>query len=102
MHQKLKNMRIDEDKEEFDLSDHNLITAEFEYRKTDKIERTPVKETRFYYSTNEKRLNDFGKAVIPKINGIKKRTIGTISQLMKEEADNKLRTEYRNPRDGTL
>ena len=53
-----------------------------------------------FLSTNEKRLKDFGRALIPKINQSNATTIGAINQMMTEEADAKLKTKHRNSEAG--
>ena len=41
-------MKIDEDKEEFDLSDHNMITTKFELKKYATKEESPGSEASYF------------------------------------------------------
>ena len=92
MQQKLTCMKIDESKEEYDLSDHNLITAIFEFRKVGKREsKTNARKEKWFYSTIANDLKFFGENVRRKIIESNVDTIGELSKIITVEADSKFK-----------
>ena len=91
----LVNMNIDEKKNEFDLSDHNLITANFKMELTKaKFNRNNWVETTFY-TTKEESLKKFCKAVEQEIINENIESIEKFDQVMKEKADKELKRTMR-------
>ena len=80
-------------KEQFDLSDHNLITATFKLGKYERKKENSdgQKRTKCYYSTNETLLKVFGESIRERIVEERAKTIGMINLIMTDEAEDKLR-----------
>ena len=94
-YKRFHKMRIDEEKDVYDLSDHNLIEVEFrvqeekrEYKKSEWVERE-------YYKTDKSSLEMFRKRLEEKVVRNKMESMDELEKKMKETADAVLKSVYR-------
>ena len=95
MHQKLCQMKIDECKEEFDLSDHNLITAVFEFQRENNVEHNVGTNRKWIYKTDQSSLLIYGSEVRQRLRESDVTTIGELNNIMIERADCRLKKEIK-------
>lgn len=94
-YKRFHSMRIDEEKEIFDLSDHNLMEAEF--KTTDERKEYKVKEwvERKYYKTDRRSLDKFRQSLEDSVNRTRVDGLEELELRMKEVADKVLERTYR-------
>ena len=89
------HMKIDENKEEYDLSDHNLITAVFEFKKMCTEDENKIADRKWCYSMKEEKLKKYGEEIRKKIIENRTENMGNLNELMIKEADNMLKIELK-------
>ena len=96
MYDYYRSIQIDEGKEIFDISHHNLIVVNFSTETDEcRFEKLGKWETREFYKTDEISLNRYVRALETKITGRNTDHINTLNEAIKETADEILRKTYR-------
>lgn len=82
LHQKFSSLEVDEAKQHYDLSDHNLLIANFiVHNEHTRPKKQPTKET-YFYSTKDEDLKMFGEKVADTLNEENTKSINhTIEQI---------------------
>ena len=94
-YQWVMEMEIDEDKDVFDLSDHNLITLKLQLpANRSKDLKKGEKITVEYYKTEEEALNVFSEEVGKRIQENSINGIESLNRMMKDVANEKLKARY--------
>ena len=94
-YQWVMEMEIDEDKDVFDLSDHNLITLKLQLpANRSKDLKKGEKITVEYYKTEEVALNVFSEEVGKRIQENSINGIKSLNSMMKDVANEKLKARY--------
>ena len=97
MHQKFTCMEIDDAKQHYDLSDHNLLTATFEIQTNHKNEKPSKNKINFFYSTKEECLRKFGQRVETILQGQNTCTLEKLEETMLTVAEDDLRKTFKRP-----
>ena len=88
MYKKFVRMKVDEDKEEFDLSDHCYIRADFKIEGRKKREKKEViKEIEFYAVKEKPRMNKFIKGMEDKFRDAEGMDIQGLEGIIRQQAD---------------
>ena len=96
MYKLFENMKVDEDKEEFDLSDHCCIKADFVMKGREIGTRGErVGEIEFYAVKEESRMMKFVQKVEEQLNGIEGLDIQKMEEVMKKQADAHIKKKKR-------
>lgn len=95
MYDKFISMTIDEDKEIYDLSDHNLLTARFEIKRKERKNRSKKEIEREYFSKENKLLTDFRARLEDRWGKNKPGTVIEMIHTMNETANEILKKVYK-------
>ena len=96
LYRKLEAMIIDEKKEQYDLSDHNVVQISFKWTDNKKWHNTNRQNTNYYYKMNKKTLEEFVNQLETNIDEIN--NIQEFNHTMKETADKTLKRKYTRKR----
>ena len=90
-----EEMIIDEDREKFDLSDHNMITVSMKIPDGKNLNFTQGKEDVVeYYKTDEETLKEFAEEVCKRVHDEEQVTMEVLNRTMKDTAEEKLKARY--------
>ena len=94
MYDRVTKIRIDEDKELCDLSDHNMIEIEVAIKAESKKQYKGW-ITKEYYCKNDKAMEEFSREMKSKVEIEKPKDMKELNDIMKSTADKVLKRKYR-------
>ena len=92
LYSKMEAMNIDEKKEQYDLSDHNVVQICFKWTGNNKWHNKNKQNTKYYYKMNEKTLEEYVSLLETKMEEVD--SIQQFNHTMKETADKMLKRKY--------
>ena len=98
-YEQFAGMKIDEDREEFDLSDHAMITVKL--KMAHKVKKNGERGgwiTTDYYDMDEKKMKVFRERVEEKLIAVAEMNIKTLNEVVKQQAEEVLKKQYKRKR----
>lgn len=96
MHDRFVNMKIDEGKETYDLSDHCYISASFWIRTDKDIRNRPIWKREEYYKVHDDEImEDFVRKVEEKFSQLNVINVREVERIIRNTADDNLKVEVR-------
>ena len=96
---KLKTMEIDENRDKFDLSDHNLIDVEMKINQNNKDFKNQEWIEHKYFSTRKTDLKRYNEEIKKKIEGKAPEKIMELNELIRDSAERTLQKSYKKRTD---